>query len=390
MDIETALADVGGDGAKCLITRLEESTGRMVRICTIDASQVSQEFIQSSFGGGTYRGRFRAVGGSWGKQFTVHIDRRIPAKLPAWVTGTPAASTNGNGQPAGADEDQEFKNLYKLRVLDLIKESDELRARTSEMMQRSSDMQMVAMQKMMDATTAMLTAVTKTPAAPPAPAGPTFADILNAQANARKETLEMVTLLKGGTADAPTIDKTLALMAKLREASGSFMDEGGGSGEGSGFSGLLGKLAEALLPALAGMLQGRGVPLEPAPAPPPSAEPPRIAPVAPVASVAAQTPTPEPSVPLWLTLAKGSLLEAAEEGRDPVDVAVSLMTLAPRRSHGAIREAVMREDAVEALVAVAPEFAAYRTWLGECVTALRDEFNPPAPDGPETPGAAEP
>ena len=88
-------------------------------------------------------------------------------------------------------------------------------------------------------------------------------------------------------------------------------------------------------------------------------------------------------MPLWLTFAKGSLLEAAEEGRDPVDVALSVLTLAPRRAHGQLREAVMREDAVDRLVAIVPELDGYRTWLGECVLALREEFNPPQPDGPE-------
>jgi hypothetical protein len=84
-----------------------------------------------------------------------------------------------------------------------------------------------------------------------------------------------------------------------------------------------------------------------------------------------------PATPLWLSFAKASLLDAAQEGRDPQNYAISTLELVPRPMHGQIREAVMREDAVDLILERVPELEAYQVWLAQCIDAFRMEFNPP-------------
>ena len=230
-EIEAAISEVGGGTSKCFLSRFDDTSARWVRVCTLEATQVTQDFIQSNFGGGRYRGSFRNGAGQWGKTFTVDIDKRIPAKLPAWVMGTPekpAERTNGDASGSDAADDRDFKNLYKMRMLDLLDQSDRLRARSEEMAARSAEQHAKMMDTMMTSTSALLANIGKTPAAP---AGPSMKELLDMQAASRKETIEMMRELKGPATEPPTIDKTLALMTKLREASGGFLEEREGLGE---------------------------------------------------------------------------------------------------------------------------------------------------------------
>jgi hypothetical protein len=77
------------------------------------------------------------------------------------------------------------------------------------------------------------------------------------------------------------------------------------------------------------------------------------------------------------------LFEAAVRGDPPDEVAYSVMQMTPASFRGKLREAVMQPDAADKLVAAAPAFGEYRTWVQQCIEAVRAEFEPEPADGEE-------
>jgi hypothetical protein len=366
-ELVDALAETPRE-SRAIVYRIEENTGRKVYLCDVSASDVSHAFFQKNFGGGRYRGRVRRLDGQWGTHFNFDIDPRIPAKMPAWITGeggapaSPPSTVDHDYDRAGGDPD--FKNLYALQLLKLVKDSDEMR-------DRSSQMFMQMMKTMSENTAALVSQVIAT--RKDTNAGVTTADMLKLSADSRREVLEMMTLadkMRGGNAEASSIERALTLIGKFRAMSDE-LPEGRGENEPSAFDGVIAELAKVLMPVLAGGLIAKTSP--PAPVPElPAGVPSPTTPVPPIPEPAAPAVSPFQGI-------LENLYASAQAADDPGEKAYSFVDMCPPQYLGRVREQAMQPDVVEQIIAVAPQFGEFRGWLTEFVLAVRAEFKPEEP-----------
>lgn len=372
------------------VSRILES-GKRAYLCEIAPENVTERFFQQNFGGGNYFIRLwkRAPKGSGlllvrGGEREIRIDPRIASRIPSWVMaesadGTPASvddpksTATRRRQRDVDDDDPEIRNMVRLQLVEMMKDSNDMRARAAESQTALLASVMKMMETSSNGTAALIGAFTK--AKPEG--GDTTKTALELLAALEKIRPAVAASPAAGADGLGAIDRALSLLLKFRDAGeGLDLPE-----RGEPKDDLLTTVVKETLPAIASALSQRAAPATQAPAEARAG----VTVVPQHAEIRAAAPPQPPetaAVPSWLLFAKQSLLEAAEEARDPSEVALSIMTLAPRKAHGQIREAVMREDAVAALVAFAPEFESYQGWLTECVQALREEFAPPEAGDP--------
>lgn len=392
VEMADALAEMPQE-AKANVFRFSETDATWKWVGSITPASANHEFFSRKWGGGKYKARFRKPGNAgWGRQFTLEIDPSVRPEAEAALSAPVETSRRG------ADGDEDFKSLYKMELLDLIRSSREAREQSAAGTVGLMKMVMDMVQASSAGTAALIKSMTDVRAtAAPAP-GLSTAEILKMVGDARRDALELVNTVKGGGAGrmggGGTIDSTLDIIERLGEIRERLDGSGNGGGEpkkeGGLFDKLLGDvmplLIEVLKPALMSGVAGTTVAAAPgahavhgghtngapvreiaAPvAPPPAHEVPAVSPSA---------------APAWLGFIKSSLLEAAQEGRPPEDMAVSIMDLAPKAMHGKLREFVMQENPVGVILENAPELKDYPTWLAELIVELRGQFTPPADEG---------
>lgn len=405
-------ADEGaGKQPRAEVWRVSES-GKRVYLCEIAPENVTEAFFQQHFGGGTYHTLKwkRAPTGSdrllvRAGERDIYIDPRIPPRLPSWIATDAAAglSATVEGEPRTRrrreeedddGDDGEMRSLYRHRILDIIKDGDDQRARLSEMQITMLSTVMSTMKQMTESTATLVESVSKGRGEKD-PTATVFA-LLDRLERSRPALPVGPTPATGAPSAAPdpmaALDRAFGLLLKFRDAVEDLpLPASAAPPAAGGDSGMVESVVKLLLPILTPILTnaafaapGGGAP--PAPMMPP---PPPRAPVAPLASPPPVREVGPVSAPPWLSMARASLLEAAEEARDAGDVVASLMTLAPRKTHGGIREFILNPDPVTDFITLAPEFAPYRTWVTECIQALLAWFveedggvQSPAPGAP--------
>ncbi len=386
-------------------------------LATISPQNVTHQFFAQTFGGGRYWVEIRRTtkkGTSRQETREIRIDPSIPKRIPSWSEGgegegdAPAPARRNAGE-----QDPDMRDLFRQQVIEMIKDSNEMRAQSGAAQMAMLSAVTATIQSMTNSSAALVKSVVDgRGAAGPAAPGLSMTDMLNFAAQSRKELLEMINLrdsLAKGGGEAGGIDRALALIEKFRKISDDF--PGGGDESPSG--GIVGELAKAVLPYLAQRLLP-GV-VEPGPEPAPAAAVRAIAPAPPAApardysflpkyvadpeptngaqpTVAAAPAPPSthepvpPRIPLPLQFAIESLYEAAQRVDDPKAYAQNLFDLVPEKYKPKLYEAVMRPTAVEDMIAFAPVFAEHREWLTRCVAAMRKEFEGGADDEAEAPG----
>lgn len=389
VEMADALAEMPQE-AKANVFRFSETDATWKWVGSITPASANHEFFSRKWGGGKYKARFRKPGNAgWGRQFTLEIDPSVRPEAEAALSAPVETSRRGGGD--GDDED--FRSLYKMELLDLIRSSRDARTESATSTVGMMKMMMDMMSSSSTATAALIKSMADVrPAAAPAQ-GMSTAEVLKLVGDTRRDALELVNTLRGGgvAKGGSTVESTLDLIERLGEIRGRLDGDGDAPKKDGGlFDKLLGDvvplLLEVLKPALASGVAGvtgaaapgahtvhgghaNGAPVREiaAPvAPPPAHEVPAVSPSA---------------APAWLGFIKSSLLEAAQEGRPPEDMAVSIMDLAPKAMHGKLREFVMQENPVGVILENAPELKDYPTWLAELIVELRAQFAPPADEG---------
>lgn len=413
LEVEEALEDMPSE-ARASLHWLDPKSNEWVYICQLTADQVRREFVRENFGGGKFKGRFR-VGQRWGRTFQFSIDPALPRRVPAWLLG-PGEATPAKGNPdlgsaapvvrrAGPTDDDGINMalLLKSEFMDLIRTGRESRAAQAESTTALMTTVMTMVKNMAESTTAMIRTIGDNRRGDDSLK---LADVVNLLEKRQPNIDAIVAALekaRGGArsaGDLESIEQVLSLVdrirGKRRRPSDDDDDGDGGGEDGDPFA----TVARELVPPLVKLLTGENVPpiggaraptvrAEVQPSPAGAAAPAPAQPAAPSGAVPAPSPVPT-APPTFLDTIYTSVLEAAQEGQDPQEFAVSILQITPRIFRGHVREFVMQADATPIILHHYPTLQPYGRWVEECVATLRAEFMPPAEPGGEAGNAGEP
>lgn len=392
---------------RATIKRLNDSDGKYAMLDSVDATNVTEEWVAKNYGGGKYRVLIHGptVGGRWGYigSETYEIDASIPFRGSMMGRAPRATIHNPDGTIAGSGAD-DMAMLMKTQIVELVQSSADLRQRDRE----ASSTQTAMLMKMMDESSKrsaefmqlMLTMMSAKPT------GPSIVELLGAISpllapllGSRKDPMDMamqLMTLTGNKGGGSQLTEIISAVKELRETAGLF----GPAEREPEDSSLLGTITR-MAPQLLTMLSQQKVaevagqpPVVAAPVafqPNPPAESPMMV-AAPV--VGAAEGDDVGLVTMMLKPYASMLVERAMADDDPHDLGYSVALMIPMTVRNAVAAFIAQENAAAEVIAAIPALAPYPAWVGEFIEGVRERFNPsededgddePAPDGAVAP-----
>lgn len=377
--------------ARCTIKRLNEQDGKFATLDVVDASLVTEEWIQKTYGGGKYRVLTNGptASGRWGyiRMDSYEIDLSVPFRGSMTGRAKPTVH-NADGSVVGsAGADNDMAMLMKTQIVELVQSSADLRQRDRE---SSTTMQTMMMTMMNESAKQsrefmqlMLTMMGSKPT------GPSITELLGAITplvapllGTRKDPIEVATQLMALTGGArgggSQLSEVIAAIKELRETADLFGPQE--REEDSSLLGTITRMAPQLLTMLSAQQQ-RELSSVPVVAPTVTATvQPNLPSFAPVATAQAE----DGSMGMVTAMLKpyaGMLVERAMADDDPFDLGHSLAVMIPVAMRNAVGAFIEQESAAADLIAAIPELAPYPAWVGEFINGIRERFNPT--DDPE-------
>ncbi len=386
---------------RATVKRLNEDDGKFATLDTVDASLVSEEWVQRTYGGGKYRVLIHGPvkGGGWGYvgMESYEIDKSVPFRGSIMGRDQRATIHNPDGSVVGGPRlDADLNALMKTQIVELVQSSADVRARDRESSSAVMTMMMTMMKESSERNDRfmqlMMTMMNQKPT------GPSLTELLAAITplvmpllGSRKDPLEMATqlmALTGGAAKggASSISEVVAAIKELRETADLFNP--GEREEDTSLLGTITRLAPQLLTLLTEQ-QRAALQAQPAPTPAPVAA--ATYQPAPSALPPAAMPQPAPvgaiegeqdmgMVTAMLQPYAGMLVEHAMADDDPFDLGHSVAVLIPFGMRNAVAAFIERDTAAAEVIAAIPALSPYPAWVGEFIDGVRERYNPLADD----------
>jgi hypothetical protein len=372
--------------ARCTIKRLNEHDGKFATLDVVDASLVTEEWIQKTYGGGKYRVLTNGptANGRWGyvRMDSYEIDLSVPFRGSMTGRAKPTVH-NADGSVVGsAGADNDMAMLMKTQIVELVQSSADLRQRDRE---SSTTMQTMMMSMMSESAKQsrefmqlMLTMMGSKPT------GPSLTELLGAITplvapllGSRKDPIEVATQLMaltgGNRSGGSPLSEVLAAVKELRETADLFGPQE--REEDSSLLGTITRMAPQLLTMLTAQQQRE---LAAAPVAVPTATA-TLQPNPPVFAPVATASTEDGTMGLVTAMLKpyaGMLVERAMADDDPFDLGHSLAVMIPVAMRDAVAAFIEQESAAAELIAAIPELSPYPAWVGEFINGIRERFNP--------------